>query len=239
MPVIAVGDIGQYISDGIGTTLSGAVQLIGHIIVALVILLIGYIVARFFRALLQRGLQAVGFDSIANRAGVGTALQRANIRLDAAGVLAAIVFWFIFLFFIDLAVQELGIAAVTTLLGAVIAYLPNVFAAILILIVFALIANLVADVVRGAAAGAGLPSAGLLAGVARWGILLFAFSSALSQLQIAQYEVNALFTALLATVVIAAGIAFGLGGVDTARNVLNQASGTLPPPSDQPQVRGR
>jgi len=142
-------------------------------------------VARFVRALLQRGLQAIGFDRLADHAGVGAALQRANIALDAAGVLAAIVFWFISLFFIDLAVEALGIAAVTTLLGAIIAYLPNVFAAILILLVFALIANVVADIVRGATAGAGLPSAGLLGGVARWGILLFAISSALSQLNIA------------------------------------------------------
>jgi hypothetical protein len=242
MPIIAAGDFGQYLSDGIGATVSGAAQLIGHIIVALVILLIGYIVARFFRALLQRVLVAVGFDSIANRAGVGTALQRAKINLDAAGVLAALVFWFIFLFFIDLAVQALGIEAVTVLLGAVIAYLPNVFAAILILIVFALVANLVADLVRGAAGAAGLPSAGLLAGVARWGILLFAFSSALSQLKIAEYEVNTLFTALVATVAIAAGIAFGLGGVDSARNLLNQASGSsgsLPSLNDQQQLRGR
>ncbi len=78
--------------------------------------------ARFIRALLQRGLQAIGFDRPADRAGVGTALQRANIALDAAGVLAAIAYWFIFLFFIDLAVQALGIAAVTTLLGAVIGF---------------------------------------------------------------------------------------------------------------------
>jgi len=235
MFVIAAGDIGQYITNGIGVTVAAAVQLIGHIVVALVILLVGYIVARFIRALLQRGLQAIGFDRAADRAGVGIAFQRATIALDAAGVLAAIAYWFIFLFFIDLAVQALGIAAVTTLLGSVIAYLPNVFAAILILIVFALIANVVADIVRGAAAGAGLPSAGLLAGIARWGILLFAFSAALSQLQIAQYEVNALFTALLAAVAIAGSIAFGLGGVDSARNVLNQASGSgaLPAPSDK------
>jgi len=88
--IIAVGDIGQYITNGIGVTVAAAVQLIGHIIVALVILLVGYIVARFIRALLQRGLQAIGFDRPADRAGVGTALQRANIALDAAGVLAAI-----------------------------------------------------------------------------------------------------------------------------------------------------
>jgi len=70
-------------------------------------------------------------------------------------------------------------------------------------------------------------------------ILLFAFSAALSQLNIAQYEVNALFTALLAAVAIAGGIAFGLGGVDSARQALNQASGSgaLPAPSDKQPAR--
>ncbi len=238
MPVLGAGDIGQQITDAIGTTLAGAVQLVGHIIVALVILLVGYIVARFVRAVLQRVLQSIGFDRIADRAGVGTALQRARINLDAAGVLAGLVYWFIFLMFVDLAVQALGITAVTILLASVIAYLPNVFVAILILIVFAFIANVVAEVVRGAAAAAGLPSAALLAGVARWAILLFAFSSALSQLNIAQYEINALFTALLGAVAVAAGIAFGLGGVDSARNLLNRATGTLPPPNDPQQLRG-
>ena len=79
-----------------------------------VILIVGYIIARIVRTLLTKGLRAVHFDDIANRAGVTRALELAGTRLDAAAVLAVVVFWWIFLVFIELAVNSLGLTESNT-----------------------------------------------------------------------------------------------------------------------------
>ncbi|HKT38350.1 MAG TPA: hypothetical protein VJR48_08250, partial [Ktedonobacterales bacterium] len=185
-----------------------------------IILFIGYLVARIVRGLLVKGLRAVRFDTLADRAGVGHFLEAARIHLDATHVLALIVFWWIFLAFISLAVESLGLTTLTNFTNSVLAYIPNLAVAALILIVGALLANLLGDVVRGAASNAGLTTAAIIGGIARWAVLVFAFMAALTQLNVAQNLILILFTALVGMLAIAGGLAFGLGGVETARGLI-------------------
>lgn len=208
-----------------------------RIVTAAIILLIGYVIARVLRTLLTKGLRAVRFDDVADRAGVGRALQLAGIRMDAAAVLATVVFWWVFLAFIELAVDNLGLTAITAFINSLLGYLPNVFVAILILIIGALLASVVADVVRGAAGEAGLATAPLLASVARWAILIFAFLAALTQLNVAQSMIFILFAALVGMAALAGGLALGLGGVDAARSLIASASvGRLLQPGQRVQI---
>ena len=131
----------------------------------------------------------------------------------------------------------LGLPTITAYLNAVLGYLPNVFAAILILIVGALLATVVADIVRGGASGAGLATAGLLASVARAGILLFAAMMALAELNVAQNMIFILFAGIVAMLAIAGGLAFGLGGVDSARSLLaGQTRGALLQPGQRVRI---
>src|SRR5579859_3201948 len=78
-----------------------------------IILIVGYFIARVVRSLLTKGLRALRFDDIATRAGVTRALELAGTRLDAAAVLAEVVFWWIFLVFIELAVNSLGLTEIS------------------------------------------------------------------------------------------------------------------------------
>ena len=208
-----------------------AIVYLHNIIGALIWLIIGYIVARVVRTILTKGLRAIHFDQITDRAGVGRALQAAGTRLDAAAVLAAVAFWWIFLYFIENAFTVLGFGQATLFINQVLGYLPNVFAAILIIIVGGLIANVAAGIVRGASSGANPSTGNLLAGIARWAIILFAVLSALTQLNIAQNMIFILFAGIVSMLAIAGGIAFGLGGVDAARSLVNsqssQAAGAL------------
>jgi hypothetical protein len=203
-----------------------------NIIGALIWLIIGYIVARVVRAILTKGLRAIHFDQITDRAGIGRALQAAGTKLDAAAVLAAVAFWWIFLYFIENAFTVLGFSQATLFINQVLGYLPNVLAAILIIIVGALIANVAAGIVRGASSEAG----SLMGSIARWAIILFAVLSALTQLNIAPNMIFILFAGIVSMLAIAGGIAFGLGGVDAARNLVNsqssQAAGALSAPGD-------
>lgn len=205
-----------------------------------VILLVGYIIARIVRDLLTKLLHVVHFDAIAERAGVSRALELAGTRMDAARVLALVVFWWIFLVFIEMAVNSLGLVEVTAFINSVLAYIPNVFVAILILIVGSLLANVVAGAIRGATAEAGLTTSGLLANVARWAILVFAFLAALTQLNVAQSMIFILFAAMVGMLALAGGLALGLGGVDTARSLVSGWSmGRMLQPGQRVQIHGQ
>jgi mechanosensitive ion channel-like protein len=236
MTFAPIQDIGQALLS----LLSEVLLFLPRLLTFAVILLVGYIVARIVRDLLTKLLHVVHFDAIADRAGVSRALERAGTRMDAARVLALVVFWWIFLVFIEMAVNSLGLVDVTAFINSVLAYVPNVFVAILILIVGALLANVVAGAVRGAAAEAGLTTAGLLASVARWAVLVFAFLAALTQLNVAQNMIFILFAAMVGMLALAGGLALGLGGVDTARSLLSGWSmGRMLQPGQRVQIRGQ
>jgi len=191
------------------------------VISAAIILIIGYIIARIVRGLLTKGLRAVHFDQVADRAGVSRMIQSAGVRMDAARLLATIVFWWIFLMFIVNALDALALPTITGYLNLVLGYLPRVFVAFLIVVVGALIANLVAAAVRGATVEAGVTTSGMLAALARWFILLFTFLTAVTELDVAQNMIFILFASAVGMVALAGGLAFGLGGRETAAQIVN------------------
>jgi small-conductance mechanosensitive channel len=195
-----------------------------RLINATLLLIIGYFIAKLVRGLLTKGLRMLHFDNVADRAGITRFLRMAGTNLDAARVLAEVVFWWIFLVFIELAVNALGLVEISNFLNAVLAYIPNVIAAVLIIVIGALLAAVVADIVRGAASEAGLSMAPLLADVARWAIIIFAVLAALTQLHVAENMIFILFAASVAMLALAGGLAFGLGGVDAARGLISGMS---------------
>jgi mechanosensitive ion channel-like protein len=227
----------QNVGQGLLNLLSEVLLFIPRLVIFAVILLIGYIIARVVRTLLAKGLRALHFDNVADRAGVTRALELAGTRMDAAEVLGVIAFWWIFLVFAEMAVNSLGLTDITVFINSVLAYLPNVFVAILILIVGALIANVVAGLVRGAAGGAGLSTASLMAEVARWAILIFAFLAALTQLKVAENMIFILAAGIIGMLAIAGGLALGLGGADTARGLIaGWAMGRMLQPGQRVQI---
>lgn len=210
----------QNVGDTLLQLLNEVLLYLPRIITAAIILLVGYVVARVVRTLLTKGLRLVHFDNVADRAGVTRALQLADIKLDAAGVLGAVAFWWIFLAFIEMALDSLQLTAITGFIHNLLDYIPNVFVAILILIVGSLVAHVVADIIKGAGGEAGISTTPMLATIARSAILLFAVLAALTQLNIAQNMIFILFAAIVGMAALAGGLAFGLGGADSARSLL-------------------
>lgn len=225
------------ISDALLQLVNEVFLFLPKLVGALIWLLIGYIVARILKAALTRGLRAVKFDQFARRAGVEQAIEAMGPKLDAAALLAGIVYWYVFLYFVVLAVSALGITTITTFVNGILLYLPNVFVAILIVMVGAFAATLGADLVKGAARGMGTATAGVLATVVRYAILTFAVVAALTQLQIAPALIYILFAAIMGALALAGGLAFGLGGVDSARSLLaSRANSSLLQPGQQVQI---
>jgi ABC-type multidrug transport system fused ATPase/permease subunit len=194
---------------GIQNAWSNVATFVPKLVAALLIVLVGYFVAKLISRILDRILERVGFDRVVERGGVRQVLARS--KYDPSDILAKLVFWTIMLFVLQLAFGVFGPNPVSDLLRGLIAYLPNIFVAIVILVVAAAIARAITDLLSnllGAVQGGQLLAKG--AGIA---ILVFAAFAALDQLQIAPRIVTGLWYAVLAAVVGSVVVAVGGGGI--------------------------
>jgi small-conductance mechanosensitive channel len=207
------GGIFQPLQDAIGLFLSYIPQLIG----ALIILIVGYIVAKVLQAVVGRVLQGIGFDRWMERGGIKQFFDRAETNQTPASILGALVFWFVFIIAITMAADALGIPQVSVILAQLIAYIPNIIAAILILILAALLANFISGIVRGAT------GSNVLASIAQYAIIVYAVFAALTQLGVAVQLTANTFLIVLGAVALAAALAFGIGGRELARDILEKA----------------
>ena len=222
-----IQDWGTAIVNAFANALNLVLTFIPKFIGFLVILLVGWIAASLLSKALTFLLRKIGFDRMADRIGLTRFEQRMGIKMDAAGLLGKIVYWFVFLIFLVPAVNALGLTSVSAILSTIIAYIPNVFVAILVLFLGTLAATFVADIVRGATASANIGNPNVFATISRVAIMGFAALVALEQLQIAPSLLNELFGAIVAAAAIAFGLAFGLGGQDTARKYLARGESSV------------
>lgn len=220
--VPVVTDWGQAIMVSLTGALAMAMAFIPKLIGALVVLLVGWLISRAVEALVARGLRLVHFNQIADRAEIDQFLAKAGVRMDPASVVAKLVYWFLMLSFLVAAFGALGLTQVNVVLAQIIAFIPNVIVAMVVLLLGALAANFVGNMVRGATGTARVGDPNLLATLARAAILVFASLVALDQLHIAPTIINTLWMAVVGMVAVAGALAFGLGGRDLARDLLQQ-----------------
>lgn len=213
----AVAIIESAFADLWGSLLVFFPKLIG----AIVVLLIGLIIAWLLKSLVIRVCDFLKLDLLAEKLELKQTFKRAGMNLHIGAVLGWIVKWFVVVVFLVAATDILGWKEVTNFLTEVVLYLPNVIVAVLILLIGILVANFTRNAVKTAVEAVGLESADFLAGISRWSILIFTFMAALVQLQIASDLIRTLFTGLVAMLAIAGGLAFGLGGKDHANRFLS------------------
>jgi small-conductance mechanosensitive channel len=219
----------QPLQNALSTFFSFLPQLLG----AIIILIIGYIVAKILQAVVGRVLKSVGFDGWMEKGGIKQFFDRAQTSYTPATVIGRLVFWFVFIIALTMAADALGIPQVSAVLGQLIAFIPSIIAAILILILAALLANFVSGVVRGAT------GSGLLASVIRYAIIVYAVFAAITELGIAVELTAPTFLILLGAVALAAAIAFGLGGREVAQDILRKAYNRSNEVTDGSSGRGR
>jgi hypothetical protein len=218
---------------GIESAWSNVATFVPKLVVALLILLIGWFVARAVAGILNKVLERVGFDRVVERGGVRQVLARS--RYDASDILAKLVFWTIMLLVLQLAFGVFGSNPVSDLLRGLIAYLPNVFVAILILVIAAAIARAVTDLLSNLLSS--VQGGQLLARGAGVAVLVFAVFAALDQLQIAPRIVTGLWYALLAAVVGSVIVAVGGGGIRTMQHYWERTASRAE--SRGPELRDR
>lgn len=201
------------IQNGVGDAFATIVAFTPKLLAFLAILLIGYFVAKAVERIMDRILERVGFDRLVERGGVKRALARS--RYDASSLFSRLVYYVIVLFVLQLAFGVFGPNPVSDVLTRVIAYLPRIFVAGLIVVVGAGIAAAVREMV--VAAIGGLSYGRMLATAASIAIITVSAFAAVSQLNIAPAIVNALFYAMLAIIAGSAIVAIGGGGIQPMR----------------------
>jgi hypothetical protein len=201
----------------------GAAAYLPRIIGALIIFVVGLIVSSGIGALVERVVDSLKLDLWLERVGIGEYVERAGLRLDAGRFLGQVVYWFLLIAFLLATADILELQQVSSFLkDEVLSYIPNVIAAMLIMLAAAVLGNFLKNVVTASIMSARLGAAHILGTLTWWAVVIFGFFAALIQLGIAREIILTLITGVIAMLALAGGIAFGLGGKDTAAHLLKR-----------------
>lgn len=187
---------------------------------ALLVVAVGFLVAKLLDTLLSKLLAKVGLDRLVAGTGVTKLLGRVGIRVPISTLIGKIVYWFVLLIFLVSAAESLGLARVSATLDMLALYVPKVFGAGIILLVGVLLAQLVSGLVRGAAEGVGIDYAGGLARIAQGLIIIISISVAIGQLEVKTELLNYVIAIGLISVGLAAALALGLGSRELVSQIL-------------------
>jgi hypothetical protein len=221
------------LTTGLEQAWTNFITFVPKLLLAAAILIGGYFVAKVFCRVLSSILERVGFDRLVERGGIKRALART--RYDASSLLGKLLFYTVMLFVLQFAFGIFGPNPISAMLTSVIAFLPNLFAAVLIVIVSAAVAAAVKDILQ--ATLAGLSYGRLVANIAATVIVATGVFAALNQINIAPAIVNGLFYAMLAILAGTAIVAIGGGGIIPMRARWEKALGRIE--REAPQLRQR
>ena len=193
-----------------------------NVLGAFLILVIGWIVAILLEKLVDQLLRVIGIQGLSERAKIEDALKKMNFKKDLSALVGAFVKWVILIVAFLSAADTLKLPAVADFFSKILGYVPEVVSAAAILLIGVVLANFLASVIGGVARGAEFGYADLVATVTKYAVIIFAFLTALAQLGVATILIQTLFTGFVAFVAIAGGLAFGLGGQESARDFLDK-----------------
>lgn len=210
-------DIGQTLLNSLNNGLTIIATFVPKFIAGLVILLIGIIVASILKQVVLEVFKALKVEAFLKKYGVPEAKE----EFSWSNILAEIIRWFVIIIFLIPTAEVWGLPQIITVLNSILMYLPNVFVAAVIVLVGMVFARLAHDIVLASTRGVSPDASSAIASLTKWAIIVFVFLAVLTQLGVAADMIRILFTGFVAMIAIAGGIAFGLGGKDTATNVLD------------------
>jgi len=216
-----IGSWGAAIITSVTTALSMFVAAVPRIVGFLVILLVGWFIASLIGKAVAMVLRNVRFNELSQRAGLSGFVEKSGVRSDSSGFVAGVVKWIVRLVALVVAFDALGLPAVSQVLREFLLWLPNLLVAMVVLVIGGVAANAVSTVVRGATASARLGNPRTLARISSIAVWVFSVVVAINQLGIATSLVNTLFMAATGALALALGLAFGLGGRETAGRIVN------------------
>jgi hypothetical protein len=204
----------------LGDVLAKVIGIIPKLLAAVAIVIIGYGVARGIEFLLSRVLKLINFDVISDKIGFSNLLAKGDIATAPGDFLSRALYWIIFIIFILAGIDALNLEMTSNLVALFFLYIPRLITALVIIIIGYYIANFLARTVLLASVNADLHYSKILSEIVRIFILILAFTMALEQLAIAGATLIVVLSIFLGGVALALSLAFGLGGRDVARDIL-------------------
>jgi hypothetical protein len=199
-----------------------AAALLPKLALALCIILVGWLIAKLVRFTVERGLRAVNFNVLTERAGTDHFLQQGGLRGDTTTLFGLFAYWLVILAALITACDKVGLTYITDLLHRVVLFAPKVLVAMLIAIFGSYFARFVGNAVSTYCMEARIPDADLLGKIAQYLIMTFVIMIALSQVEVGGDIVQRTFLVILGGIVLALALAFGLGGKDWAAALLER-----------------
>lgn len=209
-------NIGNSIVDSLNRGISGAAGFLPNFIAGIVILLIGIILSSIVKRIVIEILNALKIETYLRKYGIPEAKKEFNW----VNILAEIARWFVIILFLIPTADVWGLPQITVILNTFLLYLPNVFVAAIIALVGLVFARLSAEVVLASTRELSPDVSKTIASVVRIAIIVFVLLAVLNQLGVAQDLIRILFTGFVAMIALAGGIAFGLGGQEAAKQLL-------------------
>ena len=189
---------------------------------ALAIILAGWLIAKVIRFVVERGLRAVNFNVLTERAGTDHFLQQGGLRGDTTTVFGLFAYWLVIIAALMSAFGTLGLTHVTDLLHQIVLFAPKLLVAMLAVVFGSYFARFVGSAVTTYCLDARIPDADLLGKLAQYLIMAFVIMIALSQVEVGGDIVQRTFLVILAGIVLALALAFGLGGKEWAASLLER-----------------
>jgi hypothetical protein len=197
-------------------------EFLPKLLLAIIILVAGWLLAKLIKVVVVKGLQAVNFQVLTDKAGIDGFLQQGGIKTGMAGILGALVYWLIILVTLVIAFNGLGLTYVTDLVSRVALFIPKVIVAVVILAVGLYFARFIAQTVSAYGKNVGLEDAELLGRISQYAIMVFVVLTALDQVDVVTDIIRQAFLILLSGTALALALAFGIGGQKTAAGLLDR-----------------
>jgi hypothetical protein len=201
---------------------AGMLDIIPGIAEGIVILVVGWIVAKLISRFVGKIIEVIRLDNLLATAGVKGFFQRAGIKLNIDRVFEEMVKWFILIVFFISAANAFGLPQINGFLSDVLNYIPNVIIASIIMILGILIANFVADLAHGTTQATKTGKPHLAGAITKYAVIVFTGIVALDQLQVGATLLDSFFNNLGLAIAAAFGLAFGLGGKDAAADAIKK-----------------
>lgn len=208
------------LQTALNTILTTIISFTPKLLTAIIILGIGWLVAKLFSRLTQKLAEKIQLNRLVEKAGLAEGLKQAQISQSPSDLLGLFIFWLIFLNILVMAFEALGLATAVEQLQAFIAYLPQILAALLVLIAGSLLAQFLGRVTQAGVASLGLEFHQAIGQTVKSLLLVLVIIVAVGQLGVNTTILTDTFTSLLTIAAAGLALAFGLGGREVTRNVL-------------------
>lgn len=218
--MVFLRSIGNAILDALAMLWDKLIAYLPNLIAAIIILIIGVLIAKAIEKIIQKIVEALKVDDLIKKINIIKKIEEAGTKVVFSQILAWLVKWFLYVALLVAVSEILQLGQFTDFLKDIALFLPNVIIAVLILVVGLVLGTFLEDLVAKLLVSTKTKLVSLTAKIAKWAVVIFAVLAALIQLKVAPVLIQTLFTTIAMAIALGAALAFGLGGKDAAKDMI-------------------